>query len=75
MGQEIQKVGTVELTEAMIAAGVTRLCRVAGLHLEQIEDQLPKLVEEVLRASLHSANLLGPASLHEEQKRSAPLWQ
>ena len=70
MAQEVQEVGSIEVTQAMVDAGMRRLDEDAGLHLEQIEDRLPELVAAVLRASLASANLLGPFGRSEEGKRS-----
>lgn len=60
----------IEITETMIQAGERRLLQLAGAYLARIEDRVPELAEEVLRAALLAANRLGPVRRSEAGKPS-----
>ena len=63
----------VQITEEMVAAGVSRLSKIAGGYLEHQEDLMPWLVEEVLRASYAAASPGCPAERNEGERSSARL--
>lgn len=60
----------IEISEKMIEAGERRLLQLAGAYLERIEDRVPELAEEVLRAALLAANRLGPVGRSEAERPS-----